>query len=225
MDGLPQRHTTSLSVGLGFVAGYVDTVGFVALFGVFTAHVTGNFVLIGSALAQSSGSVLLKLLVFPAFIVAVVCTRLVVLKLQRRNLPALRTLLILQGLLLVGFLLLGLAASPVRSADEPLAIWAGMVGAAAMGVQNAGARLVLGSLAPTTVMTGNVTQLVIDTLDLALGGKDSALLQRVWKSLWPTLSFGLGAVVGALAYVGAGFVALLLPIGVLLALGVRPVTV
>jgi uncharacterized membrane protein YoaK (UPF0700 family) len=225
MDGMSARQTTTLSVGLGFVAGYVDTVGFVALFGVFTAHVTGNFVLIGSALALSSGSVLLKLLVFPAFIAAVVCARLVVLKLQRRHRPALRTLLILQGGLLVGFLLLGLAASPVRSADEPLALWAGMVGAAAMGVQNAGARLVLGSLAPTTVMTGNVTQLVIDTLDLALGAKDSALRQRLWKSLWPIVSFGLGAIVGALVYVSAGFAALLLPIGVLLALAVRPVTV
>src|SRR5258706_15489007 len=68
-------HASLLSIDLAFVAGYVDTVGFVALFGLFTAHVTGNFVMIGSAVAHQSGSVLLKLLVFPAFISAVALTR------------------------------------------------------------------------------------------------------------------------------------------------------
>jgi hypothetical protein len=37
-------------VSLGFLAGDVDTLGFIALFGLFTAHVTGNFILIGAAL-------------------------------------------------------------------------------------------------------------------------------------------------------------------------------
>ena len=36
---------------LAAIAGYVDTLSFVALFGLFTAHVTGNFVLIGAETA------------------------------------------------------------------------------------------------------------------------------------------------------------------------------
>ena len=205
------KAATALSVGLGFVAGYVDTVGFVALFGLFTAHVTGNFVLIGAALAHSSGSVLLKLLVFPAFVLAVAATRLIVLALDRRGKPALRPLLVLQLVLLGGFAGLGVIASPVLQADAPLAMWAGVVGAAAMGVQNAAARLVLPTLTPTTVMTGNVTQLVIDVVDLLRGGADDATRKRSVKFVGPIIAFGAGAIGGAFGYVHAGFPALLAP--------------
>ncbi len=208
----------ALSTGLGFVAGYVDTVGFVALFGLFTAHVTGNFVLIGSVLAHSSGSVLLKLLVFPAFIAAVALTRVLTLQLERRGLPTLRSVLVVQLLLLSGFALCGWLASPVESAEAPLAMLAGVLGAAAMGVQNASSRLVFSDLAPTTVMTGNVTQLVIDTVDLARGAADDAVRRRAARFVWPIAAFALGAAGGAFGYVYFGFTALLFPIGVLAAL-------
>ena len=58
-----------LGVGLGLLAGYIDTSAFVGLYGLFTAHVTGNFVLIGSELARPShaGVLPLKFLAIPAF--------------------------------------------------------------------------------------------------------------------------------------------------------------
>lgn len=204
-----------LAAGLAFVAGYVDTVGFVALFGLFTAHVTGNFVLIGSQLAHASGNVLLKLLVFPAFIAAVVMTRLLVLRFEARGNSAVRTLLILEAFLLLAFLALGWAASPLRDADAPLAILAGTFAAFAMGVQNAAARLVLSTLVPTTVMTGNVTQLVIDAVDLARGAGDETVRARSLKFVGPIVAFAVGAIGGGFGYVLAGFAALLLPIAIL----------
>ncbi|HEV7574935.1 MAG TPA: YoaK family protein [Caldimonas sp.] len=215
------RRAAALTSGLGFVAGYVDTVGFVALFGLFTAHVTGNFVLIGSALAHSSGSVLLKLLVFPAFIAAVAITRIIVLVLERRHHDTVRPLLLLEMVLLAGFLILGWLAAPIDSADAPLAMAAGIVGATSMGVQNAAARLVLADLAPTTVMTGNVTQLVLDAVDLARGAGDEATRHRAAKFVGPIVAFAAGAIGGAFGYVFFGFLALALPIAVLAVLALR----
>jgi uncharacterized membrane protein YoaK (UPF0700 family) len=56
---------------LAAIAGYVDTLGFVALFELFTAHVTGNFVLIGAEVAGFGQGVLMKLMAFPSFIAGV----------------------------------------------------------------------------------------------------------------------------------------------------------
>jgi uncharacterized membrane protein YoaK (UPF0700 family) len=218
-DSKTEVQASRQAVALGFLAGYVDTLGFVALFGLFTAHVTGNFVLIGSELARPSGnSVLIKFLAFGAFVAAVAFTRLYILWLERRGMAPLRSVFGLQLLLLTGFMLAGLAAVPLTTSDAPLALLAGAIGAAAMGVQNAAAKLLLSNLTPTTVMTGNVTQLVIDLVDVARGGADEAIHRRCAKFLWPVLAFGVGAIGGAFAYIYAGFYGLLPAIALLAAL-------
>lgn len=206
-------------VGLGFLAGYVDTLGFVALFGLFTAHVTGNFILIGAALADRAHiSILLKFLAFPAFIVGVAVARVVIAAVQRRNGPALTVALLLELGLLVGFMLFGLLATPVGAVAGPAAMTAGLLGTAAMGAHSATSRLLLSHLAPTSMMTGNVTQIVIDTVDFLRGVPDPALGERCAKFIWPLLAFGAGAIAAAFAYFSVGFAALAVPILILLGL-------
>ncbi|KAB1076837.1 DUF1275 domain-containing protein [Methylobacterium soli] len=207
-------------MGLGFVAGFVDAAGFVALFGLFTSHVTGNFVLIGAELVSTSGGVLAKLLALPAFVLAVAATRLIALALERRGIGPLRWLLGLQALLLGLFCGVGLALAPLHAADGLDAITVGMLGVAAMGVQNAIARLSLAHLAATTVMTVNVTQAVIDAVDLLrlgsrAGGPAAAARGRLGRMLPAVAAFALGAIAGAFGVAALSFGCLVLPIAVL----------
>jgi len=209
---------------LSFVAGYVDTLGFVSVFGLFTAHVTGNFVLIGKELSGHGEGVLLKLLAFPVFVAAVACARLLSRALARKGRSAVKPLLFAQAALLLSFMALGLLASPITSPRGHLVLAAGLAGVAAMGVQNALSRLELGVLVPTTVMTGNVTQTVIDLVDL-LHSRDRTEIAttqtRMVEMIPAIVGFGAGALGGAMAWKWLGFVALMLPISVLLGLGLH----
>jgi len=204
-------------IGMGFLAGWVDTLGFVALFGLFTAHVTGNFVLIGVALADASkASILLKFLAFPAFVAGVATTRLLVAWCDARQRAAIKPALLLQLALLAGFMVCGVLAAPIGEVVTPMAMAAGLLGTAAMGVHSAGSRLLLTHLAPTSMMTGNVTQLVIDGVDY-LRGAGSASAATCGKFFWPVAGFGAGAIGAAFAWLAFGFWALLAPIAILCA--------
>ncbi|WP_020653372.1 YoaK family protein [Massilia niastensis] len=203
-------------VGMGFLAGYVDTLGFIALFGLFTAHVTGNFVLIAVSLADPSQTPsLLKLLAFPAFIVGVAVARLLVASCERSGRPARKPSYLLQLVLLAGFMVCGMLAEPVGKTVGALAMSAGLLGTAAMGAHSAASKLLLTDLAPTSMMTGNVTQLVIDSVDQLRGAGDAATAKRCGKFFWPVLAFALGCAAAAFLFLALGFVALAVPIAIL----------
>ncbi|ALK95295.1 membrane protein [Massilia sp. WF1] len=203
-------------VSMGFLAGYVDTLGFAALFGLFTAHVTGNFILFAVALAAPGHTPgVLKLLAFPAFILGVAACRLLIAGCERRGLSATKPSYALQLALLLGFMVCGVLAEPLGTAADGMAIAAGMLGAAAMGAHGATSKLLLNHLAPTSMMTGNVTQLVIDTVDRLRGAADAATRARSSKFFWQIVAFALGCGAAAFAYFAFGFAALLVPAAIL----------
>lgn len=212
---------------LALIAGFVDTLGFVALFGLFTAHVTGNFVLIGADLVGQRSGVLIKLLAFPAFVLGIALSSLVVKSVhRRRSAKAARTLYLLQAFLLAVFLAAGLQAVPITTSDSPWALIAGSLGATAMGVQNAHAKLVKRAGVPNTVMTGNVTQAVLDCIDLIFGGAEEEAEKRVVRERFAAtvpavLGFAAGAISGALGYTYLSFWALLPPLALLLVMAWR----
>ena len=208
---------------LSYVAGFVDVLGFVALFGLFTNHVTGNIVMIGGLLTTHADGLIPKLLAIPVFVMCVALCRLVVLYYQRRGQQCWRLLFCTQMLFLLLFMLIGLAALPITDPDAPIAILAGMMGVAAMSIQNAQARLINPGQVPTTIMTGNITQAVIDMVDILsrdVTHRDTALKRL--KIIGPAIfAFMAGVVTGAYAFLYISFYALLVPLVLLAGLVVH----
>jgi len=98
----------TLPTVLSFNGGYVDTAGYLALQGLFTAHVTGNFVTLGAALVFGTSGVVAKLLALPVFCMVIIVTRLVSFKLPPRW-PVFETMLTLQLFLLLVAAVLAIA--------------------------------------------------------------------------------------------------------------------
>ncbi|HEX7840269.1 MAG TPA: YoaK family protein [Kofleriaceae bacterium] len=202
----------AISTLMAGTAGFVDTCGFVALFGLFTAHVTGNFVLIGATLASPRPGILAKLLAFPEFILVVAATKLVLHLCKRRGRDPALPVLFGQVVALALFLGLGVWASPVQDADSAIALLIGLFAVAAMAIQNVASRTIFAAHAPTTVMTGNVTQTVMDAVEVALGADAGPARSRLCKMIPPVCGFAIGAICGGLGFVRLGFWCLIAPL-------------
>ncbi len=208
-DALPR----SMAPIQAFVAGFVDTVGFVGLFGLFTAHVTGNFVMLGASIAETHSGVIAKLVALPVFFLAVAGTSLFLRRCTASGRDPVGGVLGAQAFFLACFLGVAVVAGPFHNGDQPLAITAGMLGVVAMAIQNAASRTIFSAFSPTTIMTGNSTQLVLDLVELTRGSTaDPTARTRMGRMMPPLAAFIVGALAGGGGYVLGGFWALVVPI-------------
>lgn len=209
------RGRLTVAALLSFNGGFVDTVGFLGLSGLFVAHVTGNFVTLGAALVLGSHGILNKILALPEFIAVIALARLAGGVARRRGWPALRIMLTTEVILLAAFFGLAVTFGPFENADRPLALLTGFAGIAAMALQNALQRVHLASLPPTTLMTGSTTQATIDAVDLLAGtaaGDAPAVRTRLSGMAMSVLLFAAGCAAGALLFWLAGFWCLAVPV-------------
>src|ERR1700733_12031599 len=110
---------------LSFNGGFVDTMGYLGLQGLFTAHVTGNFVTLGAALALGTAGVVAKPGALPEFIVWIALARVAGAAMRARGLPALRILLCVKVAFLFAFLVLAVTLGPFANSDSPAALLTG----------------------------------------------------------------------------------------------------
>jgi uncharacterized membrane protein YoaK (UPF0700 family) len=101
------RNISLLPAILSTTAGAVDVIGFLALGGLFTAHITGNVVIVAAHYVTGGFSQIGPLLAVPVFMVVMGLVTLASSAIARAGSYPLRPLLLLQTALLAGFLLLG----------------------------------------------------------------------------------------------------------------------
>jgi uncharacterized membrane protein YoaK (UPF0700 family) len=142
---------------LSFVAGSVDVISFLGLDGLFTAHITGNLVVLAAHILARGEATLALVISVPLFVIMLAATRVLAAALDRSGTPSLSVLLFVQFALLCAFLGICIAAGSGVSASAPSMIIAGMLGVSAMAVQNALVRISLAGAPSTAVLTTNIT--------------------------------------------------------------------
>jgi len=203
-----------LPTALSTTAGAVDVIGFLALGGLFIAHITGNLVILAVHYVTGGFCQIGPLLSVPVFVL--VLGLVIVLFADKATERARRTLLILHAGLLIGFLAVGAGLGPFSNPDSAIAVFVGMIGVAAMATQNALVRLELPGFPSTAVMTTNITQLTIDLALLVRGKGDLSNISRARRGARLTfqsvIGFVAGCAAGGFLELHFGMWALLLPV-------------
>jgi uncharacterized membrane protein YoaK (UPF0700 family) len=202
---------------LSFVAGFVDSYTFLALFGLFVANVTGSFITAGAELITHDVGIAGKLVAVLAFILAAALTAGLIDLVRARRRAVLPSLLAFETALLLVFTIAILAGAPIKGAGDWRGVVAGSFGAMAMGAQSVIVRLHMRGVPQTNVMTGNMTQLGIETTELLVAWRRTirnpdpdnkrdfaAVRSRLATVLAIAVGFLLGAATGALSYASVG---------------------
>ncbi|ENS4968942.1 DUF1275 domain-containing protein [Vibrio fluvialis] len=187
---------------MSFIAGFADTTGFVALHGLFLAHVTGNFVTLGAAVSQGASGMIGKLLALPIFCITLLATRFLGNVYEREGRSAFMPLFAFEALLLTFGAFLALYHGPFIGADESPLLIVGMLWVMAMAIQNGIHRIHMKGCPPTTVVTGSTTQIMLDFTDLLMGKQSNiqATKQQLKGLLSSVFFFALGCASAAVSY-------------------------
>ena len=218
------RLQRQLPTVLSVIAGMVDLTGFLTLGNIFTAHITGNLVVIAAVLVRGGPVNPAQAIAIPVFMLAVAAIWLVA-RVSGRHGPTLaRLLLAVQFLLLLGVLIFSAVTEPSANPRGLTAGISAMIAVSAMACQFALLRLALPVAPSTAVMTGNLTNSVLSLMDMLAPAQPlpQPALKRLRASLHLLVGFFLGCVIAAVAVSWLGDWAWSLPAllaGVTIALG------
>lgn len=203
---------------LSVIAGSADAGSLLGM-GLFSAHVTGNMVILTSRIVARQADNACLVLTVPVFVLALVVTRLLVAGLEAREISSLRALLLLQFVLLAGAFAFCLASDNQRDADVGSLAVAGQLCVAAMAVQNALGQLSLRGAPSTTVMTTNLAALIMvagEALAVHYPVEAAVARHQAKETLFVILGFVAGVGLGTACFAVVGRSSLGVPAGLTL---------
>jgi len=208
---------------LSLIAGMVDLTGFLNFGNVFTAHITGNLVVIGALVVRRGHINPAQILAIPVFVLAVGATWLLAHATGMRGPRLLKLLLGIQFLLLTAVLVFSAITKPSAAPHGVMADIAAMMAVSAMACQFALLRLALPGAPSTAVMTGNLTKAVLSGLNMLSQPRPSTVADAAGlkASLLLLMAFFGGCVAAATAVTYVGDWAWIFPVvlaGIVIAL-------
>ena len=226
------REKAWLAILLAWVAGVVDAVGYVLLFRLFIAHMSGNSAAMGAYFGQGEwGEAFYRAIPIPVFVLGVIAGAALNETASRRGVRSLFSLTLgLEAALLFLFMMWGEGVIRGGKTSANLA-WElyplVALPAFAMGLQNAALRRVGGRIVPTTYVTGMLTDLAETGVEYlywlrdrsrgAVGHRGAAAprqtslkMMLLSSGIW--LAFVIGAITGGYAQMRWELRSLLLPL-------------
>lgn len=220
-----QQFYSSYTIGffMAIIAGFSDVFGFIALDRLFTAHITGNIVIILSSLIYNMRGIAPKLIAIPLFMLFASLISAVI-EHHGHTKKMLQFWLFLEIVLFLGLMAAGLTILPKLDVGSGLYILFAMLPVSAMAIHNTLLRTYMAKLPPCTAMTGNLTQFMVLLTALCLS-KLPGKLTPLENSMYGVKRFGnvlvgftLGGLASALGFVVLGFYCLVAIVLLLLAL-------
>src|SRR5262249_8743500 len=135
----------------------------------FTAHVTGNLVVIAALLVRGGPPNISQILAVPVFVLAVAGVWLIARRLHKSGSALTRPLLLVHFLLLVCVLIVAVCFLPAANPHGFTACIAALIAVSAMACQFGLLRLAIPGAPSTAVMTGNLTKTTLSLLDTLSG--------------------------------------------------------
>jgi uncharacterized membrane protein YoaK (UPF0700 family) len=208
ITAMDKKNINTITLVLAIVAGYADTVTFVAAQNIFSAHVTGNFIVFAYQIVTGASiNAWIKLITFPVFIAAVMCGGWLAKKTGQSKLLLIEAVL----LTIAGVVAFAL---PQQNSGTMLMYIIVLIIVFAMGLQNAFGKVYnKATYGPTTMMTGNVTQASLDLRAILAGDNKPEAKSSLKKQSVTILGFLAGCFAGG--FLGRDFgLAAILPAGV-----------